>query len=145
MSNSADPLAAPPAFAVSEPLASGRVLVRDLSVDAAEARRVAAALEEAFARHDGLAAAVARRIGADGVAAHGAFVLHPKGLVRNGRGAPRDGERFDAEVDAADFGVVVLGRDAFAAARGEAILDPRTGYGALAVLATTLELRRPMR
>jgi SAM-dependent methyltransferase len=137
-----DPLAAPPPFAASERLPSGRVLVRDLSVGRDAALAAAPALEAAFARHDGLAAAVARRLRADGVAAHGAFVVHPKGLVRNGRGAPRDAERFDAEVDAVDLGVALVDGDAFAAARGEAILDPRTGYGALAMLALTLELRR---
>lgn len=86
--------------------------------------------------------AVARRLRADGVSAHGAFVLHPKGLVRNGRGAPRDGERFDEEVDTTDAGVAVVDGDAFAMVRGETILDPRAGYGALAMLSLGLELRR---
>jgi len=142
MSASNDPLAPPAAFAEVELLPSGRALVRDVTVDAAEARRVAAALEDAFARHDGVAMAVAKRLRADGVSAHGAFVLHPKGLVRNGRGAPRDGERFDEEVDSADAGVAVVDGEAFALIRGETILDPRAGYGALAMLSLGLELRR---
>ncbi len=142
MPASDDPLAPPAPFAAVERLPSGRALVRDVTVDAAEARRVAAALEDAFARHDGVAMAVAKRLRADGVSAHGAFVLHPKGLVRNGRGAPRDGERFDEEVDSADAGVAVVDGEAFALVRGETILDPRAGYGALAMLSLGLELRR---
>lgn len=137
-----DPLAPPAPFAAFERLASGRVLVRDATVAPEAARAAAPRLEAAFDRHDGLAAAVARRVRADGVSAHGAFVVHPKGFVQNGRGAPRDAERFDAEVDAADAGVAVLQPEAFAVARAEAILDPRTGYGALALLAATLEIRR---
>ena len=90
MPASDDPLAPPAPFAAVERLPSGRALVRDVTVDAAAAHRAAAALEDAFARHDGLSMAVAKRLRADGVSAHGAFVLHPKGLVRNGRGAPRD-------------------------------------------------------
>ena len=146
---SGDPFAAPAPFAVRETLASGRVLVRDATVEAAGARRLAPLLEDAFARHDGLAVAVAKRLRVDGsgaasetVSAHGVFVVHPKGLVRNGRGAPHDAERFDLEVDAADAGVIVVAADAFATARGEALLDPRAGYGALAMLALSLEVRR---
>ena len=142
MPASDDPLAPPAPFAAVERLPSGRALVRDVTVDAGEARRTAAALEDAFARHDRLAMAVAKRMRADGVSAHGAFVLHPKGLVRNGRGAPRDGERFDEEVDSADAGVAVVDGEAFALVRGETILDPRAGYGALAMLSLGLELRR---
>ena len=141
MPASDDPLAPPAPFAAVERLPSGRALVRDVTVDAAAAHRAAAALEDAFARHDGLSMAVAKRLRADGVSAHGAFVLHPKGLVRNGRGAPRDGERFDEEVDSADAGVAVVDGEAFALVRGETILDPRAGYGALAMLSLGLELR----
>ncbi|MEY4119142.1 MAG: hypothetical protein RLZZ116_2470 [Planctomycetota bacterium] len=142
MPASDDPLAPPAPFAAVERLPSGRALVRDVTVDAGEARRVAAVLEDAFARHDSLAMAVAKRLRADGVSAHGAFVLHPKGLVRNGRGAPRDGERFDEEVDSADAGVAVVDGEAFALIHGETICDPRAGYGALAMLSLGLELRR---
>jgi 2-polyprenyl-3-methyl-5-hydroxy-6-metoxy-1,4-benzoquinol methylase len=142
MSASADPFAPPAAFAVVERLASGRVLVRDATVARADAHATAPALEGAFPRHPGLACAVAKRVRADGIAAHGAFVLHPKGFVRNGRGAPRDAERFDEEVDVPDAGVAVVDPDAFAVARGDAICDPRTGYGALAMIALGLEIRR---
>lgn len=137
-----DPLAPPAPFAVFERLASGRILVHDITVEPSDAARIAAPLEAAFDRHDRLAMAVARRAGRDGVSAHGAFVVHPKGFVRNGRGAPRDAERFDAEVDAADAGVAVVDGEAFVTARGEAILDPRCGYGALALLSLSLEIRR---
>lgn len=142
MPASDDPLAPPAPFAAVERLPSGRALVRDVTVDAGEARRAAAVLEDAFARHDSVAMAVAKRLRADGVSAHGAFVLHPKGLVRNGRGAPRDGERFDEEVDSADAGVAVVDGEAFALIHGETICDPRAGYGALAMLSLGLELRR---
>ncbi len=145
MHASEDPLAPPAPFATFERLASGRALVWDLTLNAAEARRVAPALEAAFTHHDALAVAGSRRLRADGspndnsvsaqgVSAHGVFVLHPKGFFRNGRGAPRDGERFDCEVDAIDAGVMVVDAEAFAIARGEALLDPRAGYGALAML-----------
>ena len=137
-----DPLAPPAPFAAFERLASGRVLAWDVTVDADAARRIAPALERAFVLHDGLAMAVARRVRADGVSAFGAFVVHPKGFIRNARGAPRDAERFDAEVDAADAGVVLVDAGAFTTARGEAILDPRSGYGGLAFLALSLEIRR---
>lgn len=148
-----DPLAPPAPFATFERLASGRALVWDLTLNAAEARRVAPALEAAFTHHDALAVAGSRRLRADGspndnsvsaqgVSAHGVFVLHPKGFFRNGRGAPRDGERFDCEVDAIDAGVMVVDAEAFAIARGEALLDPRAGYGALAMLSLSLEIRR---
>jgi len=142
MHASEDPLAPPAAFASHERLPSGRILAWDATVDAADARRLAPALEAAFGLHDSLALAVAKRLRADGVSAHGAFVVHPKGFVRNGRGAPREAERFDAEVDAADGGVVVIDGEAFVVARGETILDPRAGYGALALLALSLEIRR---
>lgn len=158
MHASEDPLAPPAPFATFERLASGRALVWDLTLNAAEARRVAPALEAAFTHHDALAVAGSRRLRADGspndnsvsaqgvsahgvsahgvsahgvsahgVSAHGVFVLHPKGFFRNGRGAPRDGERFDCEVDAIDAGVMVVDAEAFAIARGEALLDPRAG------------------
>jgi ubiquinone/menaquinone biosynthesis C-methylase UbiE len=68
--------------------------------------------------------------------------VHPKGFVRNGRGAPRDGERFDEEVDSCDAGVAVVDGEAFALARGEVLCDARAGYGALAMLALGLEIRR---
>ena len=142
MSATADPLAPPAPFAAFERLPSGRVLVRDTGIDPVDARRVLPALEDAFARHDALGMAVAKRLRADGISAHGAFVVHPKGFVRNGRGAPRDAERFDREVDACDAGVAVVDGNAFTVARGEAILDPRAGYGALAMLAMSLEIRR---
>lgn len=137
-----DPSAPPAPFAAFERLASGRVLVHDLTVDASAARAAAPVLEDAFARHDALAIAVARRVTTEGVSAHGAFVVHPKGFVRNGRGAPIDAERFDLEVDAADAGVAMIDGEAFRCARGEAILDARCGYGALALLALSLEVRR---
>lgn len=158
-----DPFAPPAPFAAFERLASGRLLVRDVTVEPGEARQLAPALEDAFARHDGLAVAVAKRLRVDPattattttaattapaagagmtVSAHGAFVVHPKGFVRNGRGAPHDAERFDTEVDAADAGVMVVAAEAFVTARGEALLDPRAGYGALAMLALSLEVRR---
>ena len=139
---SEDPLAPPAPFALVERLPSGRVLVHDVTVDVGAARALAPALEDAFARHDGMAMAVARRVRADGVSAHGAFVVHPKGFVRNGRGAPRDGERFDEDVDSADAGVAVVDGDAFARVHGETICDARAGYGALAMLSLGLELRR---
>ena len=129
-----------------EPYGGRFVLAWDRATGRAQALAAAPALARAFALHHGLAAAVARRIGlgAGGreVRAHGAFVIHPKGFHRHGRGAPADAERFDTEVDAADGGACLFDAGAFAAARGEAILDPRTGYGALALLAATLELRR---
>jgi len=142
MPSSEDPLAPPAPFAAIERLLSGRVLVRDVTVHAEAARAVAPALEDAFARHPGLACAVAKRVRADGIAAHGAFVLHPKGFVRNGRGAPCDAERFDEEVDTVDAGVALVDGDAFATARGEVLCDPRAGYGALALVALGLEIRR---
>ena len=142
MPASDDPLAPPAPFVAFGRLDSGRVLVRDVTVDARIAQGAARALEEGFRRHEGGAMMVAKRLRADGVSAHGAFVVHPKGLVRNGRGAPRDAERFDEEVDTADAGVVVIDAEAFAVARGDAICDPRAGYGALALLALGLEIRR---
>lgn len=123
-------------------LPSGRILVRDRTVPEGEALRVAPALEDAFARHDALAVAGARRTRAGLVSAHGAFVAHPKGFHRAGRGAPAEAERFDAEVDAIDGGVAVIDMEAYARARGEALLDPCTGYGALGLLAVSLEARR---
>lgn len=142
MPASDDPLAPPAMFASFERLGNGRVLVRDLSVDSTAAHSLEPALARAFGVHDRLAVAVARRLSAESVLAHGVFVLHPKGFVRNGRGAPRDAERFDTEVDAADTGVMIVDGRAFDAARGEAILDPRSGYGSLAMLALSLEVRR---
>jgi SAM-dependent methyltransferase len=125
-----------------ETLVSGRALVRDRTVPAEAARAVAPALEDAFARHDRLAVAVARRTRGGTVSAHGAFVVHPKGFHRAGRGAPAEAERFDLEVDAADAGVAVVDAAAFATARGAALLDPCAGYGALGLLALSLEVRR---
>ncbi len=121
--------------------------MHDVTVPVAQARRVAVELEAAFLRHDGLAIAGARRLrtaatGTHEVAAHGAFVVHPKGFVRHGRGAAGDAERFDGEVDGFDAGVFVVGSEAFAIARGEALLDPRAGYGAFAPMALSLEVRR---
>ncbi len=130
------------AFFVHEQLASGRVLVRDRFVDATQARVLACALEDAFDRHDLLALAIARRVRDDGVCAHGTSVVHPKGFHHVARGSPHDAERFDGEVDAADRGVAVITHDAFTRARGEAILDRHTGYGALALLVLSLEIRR---
>lgn len=129
-------------FFVHERLSSGRVLVRDRFVDSNEARALAPALEAAFDRHDLLGLAVARRVREDGVSAHGTNVVHPKGFHHVARGSPRDAERFDCEVDAADRGVAVIASDAFTKARGEAILDRHTGYGALALLVLSLEIRR---
>lgn len=129
-----------------EPFGERFVLAWDRATGAAQARAAAPALAQAFALHHGLAAAVARRTGTGAtgpeVRAHGAFVVHPKGFHRHGRGAPADAERFDLEVDACDGGACLLDAAAFAAARGEAILDPHAGYGALGLLAATLELRR---
>ena len=127
---------------VAERLASGRILVRHALVDAAIARETAPLLEDAFTRHDGLAVAGARRLAREGVAAHGAFLLHPKGFVRNGRGAPRDAERFDTEVDAIDHGVAVVAAEAFDAVRGGDLCDPMVGFGSLALVAISLESRR---
>ncbi|MFM7261067.1 MAG: class I SAM-dependent methyltransferase [bacterium] len=127
---------------VVERLASGRVLVRHALVDHAIARETAPLLEDAFARHESLAVAGARRLARDGIAAHGAFLLHPKGIVRNGRTAPRDAERFDVEVDAIDHGVAVVAPEAFDAVRGDDLCDPMVGFGALALIAISLESRR---
>lgn len=144
MSSSGDPIEPIDAGRVFfvERLPSGRVLVRDRTVQASAARAVAPALEEAFARHDALAVAVARRVAGGEVRAHGAFVVHPKGFHRRGRSSPAEAERFDAEVDAADGGVCVFGAEAFATARAETLCDPCAGYGALGLLAATLEVRR---
>lgn len=136
-----DPRALQHAFAF-ESLPSGRVLVWHVSIDSSIARETAPALEAAFLRHDALAVAGARRITADGIAAHGCFLLHPKGFVRNGRGAPRDAERFDAEADAIDHGVAVVSHAAFQAVHGDDLLDPMVGFGALALLALSLEVRK---
>ncbi len=125
-----------------ESLASERVLVWHSAVDHAVARALAPRLDDAFARHCGLAVAGARRVGKDGVLAHGAFLVHPKGFVRNGRGAPRDAERFDVEVDAIDHGVAVISKEAFAAVSARDLLDPLVGFGSLALLAIALEARR---
>ncbi len=142
MDDSAASLIGTEPFVLAEDLPSGRVLVRDATVSADTGRALAPALEDALARHARAAVVGAKRVRTDSVAAHGCFVLHPKGFVRNGRGAPRDAERFDAETDAIDAGVAVFSREAFESARGAAICDPRTGYGALALLALSLEVRR---
>lgn len=125
-----------------ESLPSGRMLVRHTSIDRAVAREIAPVLEDAFARHAALAVAGTRRLSKDGVAAHGAFLLHPKGFVRNGRGAPRDAERFDVEVDAIDHGVAVISSEAFTAVKARELIDPLVGFGSLALLAISLEARR---
>ncbi|MFM7051977.1 MAG: class I SAM-dependent methyltransferase [Planctomycetota bacterium] len=136
-----EPIAAGRAFEV-ERLLSGRLLVRDRTVAPEAARAAAPALEQAFARHDSLSVAVARRTMGGEVRAHGAFVVHPKGFHRAGRGAPADAERFDLEVDAADGGVCVFAAEAFEKSRAGTICDPCAGYGALGLLAATLEVRR---
>ena len=103
--HAAHDLTTPSRFFEFEMLASGRVLVRDQAVSAADARATGGILEDAFARHAHLAVACAKRVTGAQIAAHGVFVLHPKGFVRHGRGAPKDAERFDVEVDAVDHGV----------------------------------------
>ena len=125
-----------------ESLPSGRVLVWHTSVDSAIARETAPALEDAFQRHDNIAVAGARRLAQDSVAAHGAFLLHPKGFVRNGRGAPRDAERFDVEVDAIDHGVAVVCGHAFQAVHGADLCEPMVGFGSLALITLSLEARK---
>jgi SAM-dependent methyltransferase len=136
------PLAAPARIFEHEALPSGRVLVHDRTVAREAARALAARLDEAFALHGMLAVAGARRVAGDAVRAHGAFALHPKGFHRAGRGAPREAERFDRECDAIDHGVALVDASSFDAVRGAAILDPCTGYGALALLTLSLEVRR---
>ncbi len=131
----------PARFFVWESLESGRVLVRDRSVSEDAARALAPELEDAFRRHDQLAVSCAKRVKGECVSAHGVFVFHPKGFVRNGRGAPKDGERFDCEVDAVDCGVAIVEGEVFDAVRGEDLLDPAVGFGALGLLAITLEAR----
>lgn len=140
--HAAHDLTTPSRFFEFEMLASGRVLVRDQAVSAADARATGGILEDAFARHAHLAVACAKRVTGAQIAAHGVFVLHPKGFVRHGRGAPKDAERFDVEVDAVDHGVAVIDGAVFAAVRGEALLDPFVGFGTLALLAISLESRR---
>lgn len=136
------PLATPERFFDHAALPSGRVLVHDRTVARETALALAPRLENAFSLHGGLAVAGARRVAGDSVRAHGAFVLHPKGFHRAGCGAPREAERFDRECDCIEHGVALVDRSAFEAVRGAAILDPCTGYGALALATVSLEIRR---
>jgi SAM-dependent methyltransferase len=143
-----DPAATDRVFA-HEPFGERFVLAWDRETGRAQALAAAPALARAFARHHGLAAATARRTGrgpgateGDEVRALGAFIVHPKGFHRHARGAPGDAGRFDVEVDAADGGACLLDAAAFSDAGGDEILDPHTGFGALALLALTLECRR---
>ncbi len=133
--------ATPPSFFACTSLESGRVLVRDRSVPEEVARGLVAELEDAFRRHDQLAVSVAKRVKGEHISAHGVFVFHPKGFVRNARGAPKDAERFDCEVDAGECGVAIVEGEVFDSVRGEDLLNPAVGFGSLGLLAVCLEAR----